>query len=385
MAEIIPAHLQDGTYPGSLVVNGGTLTLAGTNSYSGGTTVNNAATLAVSSDTNLGAPQTPLLLDDSTFEVTGTSYTTTSRPITIGPGGATFNIADPATTFSITSALTTNGPLAKDGPGALQLTQPFTTTFATTLTQGTFILSAATNSATSFTGPGTLYIPSGSALVSDTVQIGSLHIDGAAQIRSSAAGNTSTLSTLTLGGSTSAWTGGLDLTSNKLVVEDSGNHTATLTTLKDEVAYGQTHADGIYSSTLDANHRVVVVDNAVAGKTSFGTDSTLDAGSILITTALLGDTDLSGTVNIIDLQTIANHWQQNVSDWSEGDFDGNGIVDILDLQTLANHWQASDTGGSGSSGQSANLLPDFSALLAAPEPSTLLLLVPALILRRRRR
>jgi len=98
-----------------------------------------------------------------------------------------------------------------------------------------------------------LYVPAGSTLVSDAMQIGTLHVDGAAQIRSTASGVVSTLTALTLGGSSAAWTGGLDLTSNKLVVVDSSDHAATVTTLKDEATYGQTHADGIYNSGIDAN------------------------------------------------------------------------------------------------------------------------------------
>ena len=56
---------------------------------------------------------------------------------------------------------------------------------------------------------------------------------------------------------------------------------------------------------------------------------------------LLGDADLSGTVNANDLNAMALNWQKNVATWSGGDFTASGRVDAADLNALALNWQQS--------------------------------------------
>lgn len=51
-----------------------------------------------------------------------------------------------------------------------------------------------------------------------------------------------------------------------------------------------------------------------------------------------GDTDLSGTVSIGDLTTLAENFGTSVTSWSQGDFNGDGLVSIGDLTLLAENF-----------------------------------------------
>ena len=56
---------------------------------------------------------------------------------------------------------------------------------------------------------------------------------------------------------------------------------------------------------------------------------------------LLGDSNLDGSVNAIDLNAMALNWQSEASGWSLGDFTANGRVNASDLNALALNWQRS--------------------------------------------
>ena len=128
----------------------GTLVLTGSNTYSGGTNITGGV-LSVSQDANLGVATSPLYLNGGTLNVTTAgagsafaSYTTpgfwpnhaissdfpsTTRPISWGSGGATFNIANPANTFTLNQQLTSgSGDLVKTGPGTLWLSGTYSVT-----------------------------------------------------------------------------------------------------------------------------------------------------------------------------------------------------------------------------------------------------------------
>jgi hypothetical protein len=76
---------------------------------------------------------------------------------------------------------------------------------------------------------------------------------------------------------------------------------------------------------------------------------------------LLGDSNLDGKVDSIDLNNLALNWQRDVALWSGGDFTADGVVDSADLNALALNWRQSVAAASPASAQ-------------VPEPSALLLM-----------
>src|SRR5699024_1955002 len=98
----------------------GTRKLTGQYSYSGGTVASNG-TLSISDDDSLGASCRDLPLDGGTRQVTGKSYTATTRPIIWGDAGGTYDTPDACNTVNVDDDLHANGHLGKSGSGTLFL------------------------------------------------------------------------------------------------------------------------------------------------------------------------------------------------------------------------------------------------------------------------
>ena len=81
----------------ALAVTGGTLTLEGTNTFSGGTTVTGGA-LAISNDENLGGSAGTLTLDGGTLQAASDFISV--RTISLGSGGGTFDTNNQNVTLS---------------------------------------------------------------------------------------------------------------------------------------------------------------------------------------------------------------------------------------------------------------------------------------------
>lgn len=118
----------------------GTLVLTGANTYTQGTQLV-AGTLSVSSDANLGNASGNIDFEGGTLRITGTSYTSTARGVTLGAPGGAMDIADAANSFTLGQALTGTGGLAKLGDGVLVLTGANDYTGGTTVSGGTLALS----------------------------------------------------------------------------------------------------------------------------------------------------------------------------------------------------------------------------------------------------
>jgi autotransporter-associated beta strand protein len=144
----------------SLVLNepSGTLTLSGTNDYTGGTTLT-AGTLAVSADSQLGTGR--LTFTGGTLQTT--AAISDSRAVALNSGGGTIDTDGQSDlfsgVFSGTGALTV---LSSTAGGVLTLSGTNTYTGATTITSGTLALtgtgSIATSSGVTISSGGTLDI-----------------------------------------------------------------------------------------------------------------------------------------------------------------------------------------------------------------------------------
>ena len=92
---------------------------------------------------------------------------------------------------------------------------------------------------------------------------------------------------------------------------------------------------------------------------------------------LVGDANLSGAVNFDDLLILAQNYEQTPKLWAQGDFSLDGTVDFDDLLLLAQNYNA---------GANQMLMSDFQyALSIVPEPTSMLVLLPAAMLHRCRR
>lgn len=125
---------------------GGTLTLSGTNTHSGGITIS-AGTLSVGADVNLGAAANPLTFNGGTLRITGTSFTNLGARTLTALTAVALNVADASNTFFVGQGLNhAAGGLTKSGPGTLVLGGACTYPGATLISGGTLRIDAAAGS-----------------------------------------------------------------------------------------------------------------------------------------------------------------------------------------------------------------------------------------------
>jgi hypothetical protein len=106
-------------------------------------------------------------------------------------------------------------------------------------------------------------------------------------------------------------------------------------------------------------------------------DGTMSAGDLSawvgsLADTWIGDTNLDGKVDAVDLDNLAQNWQQEINLWFGGDFNADGTVDAADLNQLGQNWLRST--------------PSAAVNHAVPEPSALRLVFAgvALIFLRQR-
>lgn len=138
----------------------GTLTLEGTNTYTGKTLVN-AGTLSISSESNLGtapavATADHLTLNGGTLRTTLTlALDDANRGITMGAAGGTFEVAT-GTTTTVANVITGTGSVTKEGAGTLVFTAVNTNSGVTTVNAGVLAGTGATGGNLVVNAGGTL-------------------------------------------------------------------------------------------------------------------------------------------------------------------------------------------------------------------------------------
>jgi autotransporter-associated beta strand protein len=160
---------------GALTKNGnGTLTLANTNTYSGGTTIN-GGTLQLSGSGTMGATNAGVTVSSGTVNLGGLSLTNGAVAISGGAitngtlTGSSFS-ANNSSAVTIAANLSGSGALTKIGNGTLTLTGTNTYSGQTTVGAGTLAFSGGTNSIGNLmvTNNGQLSITAGTVNVNDT-------------------------------------------------------------------------------------------------------------------------------------------------------------------------------------------------------------------------
>ncbi len=118
-------------------IGSGVLTLAATNTYTGGTFIN-GGTLSISAESNLGASGTAVSFSGGTLRTT--AMVNSSRPITLNVGGGTVNTGGVNSTF--TGPIAGGGTLTKTGSGSLALYGANGSSGGTTVNQGVLSVGA---------------------------------------------------------------------------------------------------------------------------------------------------------------------------------------------------------------------------------------------------
>ena len=304
-----------------------------------------------------------------------------SYAVTMNGGTATLDTNPTINSLTITSGtLSGTGNLTLSSgiiSGAYNVTGITTIAAdAITATQaGTLTFNGTSHNAGAFTGAGNILISSNATLTSNGITLNQLTVNGRLIVRSNGTSTgTSRVNGFILTGSNGAWAGSLDLTNNKLIVEASNATKATaIATLQNQIqSYGQAGSLGITATGLPANQAIAVVDNAALATpfTTFG-GVPADLNSILTAPELLGDTDLSGTVDLNDLNTVLNNLGQTTSAWTSGNFDGASTIDLNDLNDVLNNLGTTFPSASNEVGFAQALLAGGTS--SVPEPSSLLI------------
>ena len=93
----------------------------------------------------------------------------------------------------------------------------------------------------------------------------------------------------------------------------------------------------------------------------YGTDWQGTPSRCFCFSAMPGDANLDGTVNISDLSKVLTNYDKTGMTWADGDFNGDGTVNISDLSNVLTNYDK--TAGASAAG-----------IKAVPEPSSMVLL-----------
>ena len=132
-----------GTFSGNISGNGsltkigaGTVTLSGTNTYTGGTTIN-AGEISISSDNNIGGPSSPITFNGGLLQITGLVNTTfDTHTVNWSSFNGGFDLSNKSSVLTISQNISGTGSFMVGGAGTVVLTGTNTYTGGTTLLGG---------------------------------------------------------------------------------------------------------------------------------------------------------------------------------------------------------------------------------------------------------
>lgn len=135
-----------------------------------------------------------------------------------------------------------------------------------------------------------------------------------------------------------------DIADNALIFDYAAGNNPTASVLamlqSGRGATGLWNGFGINTSMSDPNFAVGLgesLDLLGAGQ-HIWRNVIVDDTALLLRRTIVGDANLDGDVNVLDLGRVASNWQKSTT-WSGGDFNYTGTVDVNDLGALAANWQ----------------------------------------------
>lgn len=300
---VIPGVVKDSPAGQPLVFNstGGTLILAGTNTYSGGTTLT-AGTLSVWAAASLGSAGSGLTFNGGTLQITGTnwnSFSGGSHPPTFVAGKTvSLDINAASNTFKADALLNQgSGGLTKLGPGTLLLTAANTYSGPTLISAGTLAL-GGTGSLNNLTP---ISLAAGATL--DVSAVGSYTFGSAAALTASGTTSAATLNAATGGAinlGAAPLTLNFDGTDPALLVSQGGLSLGGQTiTVNSSVALtnGSYNLVQVNSGNLAHSGNYAVTGTATNGATGAVLGFATNGGIAWLQLTLSGSTNGVGTTN----------------------------------------------------------------------------------------
>jgi alpha-L-arabinofuranosidase len=313
----------------------------------GSLTVNgNAGTDTVNIDFSGGASPVPaggLTVDGSagadTLIITGTSGNDT-----VAVNAATVTVNGSAFSYTNFESIILNG-----NSGGDTLTQAAQPGNAATLAFNGATSSGPSTSDTLNVNAGTYtFVAPAAGSGIHALSLAALSIGPAAQVSiATATAHTdrwlATLGSLSIAGSSNAWTGQLNLGGNDMVI-----HSGNLTTLTNQILTGFSNGawtgKGIVSSIAAADTSHLTAIGIIPNGATYGSGTTLGTfdginpatTDILLKFTYLGDANLDGAVDGSDYTKIDNGFHNHLTGWANGDFNYDNAVNGSDYTLIDN-------------------------------------------------